>query len=169
MSRQALLITDAQGARRVADLLMPHQIEIRLAAEDDAEMIYDWRTAPSVLGVSRNSKLFTFEEHCAWLRQTLLSPDRLLLVGAHKGKDIGVVRFDINNASAEVSIFLSPGTTGAGLGRALLTAAEARLNLSRPDIRRVDAWVNEDNPASLNMFKHLGYSPRISRLEKEIA
>lgn len=167
MSREALSITDARGARRVADLLMPHQIEIRLAAKDDAVMIYEWRTDPSVLGVSRNSKSFTFDEHQAWLRQTLLDPDRLLLIGAHLGKDIGVVRFDINNGRAEVSIFLLPETTGAGLGRVLLAAAEARLKLSRPDVLRVDAWVTEGNPGSLNMFKHLGYSPRISLLEKE--
>lgn len=169
MSRQALQVTDARGANRVADLLMPKTMQARRATLEDASMIYDWRTSPEVMGVSRNTEPFPYEAHCAWLKRVLVDPHRLLLVGIHEGRDVGVVRFDIDGPRAEVSIFLAPGTMGAGLGRALLSEAEAMLRQDHPQVTLLNAWVKADNPRSFQLFQHLGYSHRISRLEKEFA
>ncbi len=169
MSRQALQMTDARGAGRVADLLMPRTAQVRPATAADARMIYEWRISPEVMGASRNSAPFTFEDHCVWLDRVLTDPQRLLLVGLEGDRQAGVVRFDIDGHRAEVSIFLAPGTMGAGLGRALLKAAETKLRLDHPNVSRIDAWVNADNSRSFQLFQHLGYSHRISRLEKEFA
>ncbi len=167
MSRQALQVTDARGAGRVADLLMPRLAQVRLATVTDARMIYEWRISPEVMGAARNSASFTFEEHCAWLARVLADPQRLLLVGLSGGRESGVVRFDIDGNRAEVSIFLAPCAMGTGLGRAVMMAAEARLRLDYPHVTHVDAWVNADNYRSFQLFQHLGYSHRISRLEKQ--
>ncbi len=167
MSRQSLQVTDAQGAIRVADLLMPKAIQVRRATAEDARMIYEWRTSPEVIGASRNTTAFTFEEHLVWLERVLQDPQRLLLIGLHDGREVGVVRFDIGGGRSEVSIFLAPGTMGAGLGRALLVAGEADLRHKHPQVTLVDAWVNADNPRSFELFQHVGYSHRISRLQKE--
>jgi UDP-2,4-diacetamido-2,4,6-trideoxy-beta-L-altropyranose hydrolase len=169
LSRQALQVTDARGAGRVADLLMPKTVQVRPATSADVRMIYDWRTSPEVMGASRNTASIPFEDHCAWMERVLRDPQRLLLIGLHDGREAGVVRFDIDGHRAEVSIFLAPGKMGAGLGRALLTAGEARLRLEHPQVTHVDAWVNADNPRSFQLFQHLGYSHRISRLEKDFA
>ncbi len=169
MSRQSLQVTDARGAGRVAELLIPKAMQVRHATADDARMIYEWRTSPEVMGASRNTASFPFEDHLAWLERVLQDPQRLLLIGLHDGREIGVVRFDIDGGRAEVSIFLAPGTMGAGLGRSLLAASEAKLRHKHPQVTRVDAWVNADNPRSFQLFQHLGYSHRISRLEKEFA
>jgi UDP-2,4-diacetamido-2,4,6-trideoxy-beta-L-altropyranose hydrolase len=169
ISRQALQVTDARGAGRVADLLMPRTAQVRPATAADARMIYEWRTSPEVMGASRNSASFPFEDHCVWLERVLADPQSLLLVGLDGSREAGVVRFDIDGHRAEVSIFLAPGTMGAGLGRALLTAGEAKLRLEHPQVTNVDAWVNADNLRSFQLFQHLGYSHRANRLEKEFA
>ncbi len=169
LSRQSLQMTDARGAARVAQLLIPKTMQVRRATFDDARMIYGWRSAPEVMGASRNSASFSFEDHCAWLQRVLQDSKRLLLIGRYGGCDAGIVRFDIdiNSGSAEVSIFLASEAMGAGLGRALLAAGEAKLRHEHPQVARVDAWVNADNPRSFQLFQQLGYSHRISRLEKE--
>lgn len=169
LSKQSLQVTDGCGAGRVADLLLPRSMLVRLATLDDAQMIYEWRTAPEVIGASRTTAPFTFDDHCVWLERVLRDPQRLLLIGRHEGTDIGVVRFDIDADRAEVSIFLAPFAMGAGLGSAMLAAGEARLRHEHPAVVRVDAWVNADNLRSFQLFQSLGYSHRISRLEKEIA
>jgi UDP-2,4-diacetamido-2,4,6-trideoxy-beta-L-altropyranose hydrolase len=169
MSQQSLQVTDARGASRVAELLLPKTIQVREATSDDARMIYEWRTSPEVMGASRNTASFPFRDHLAWLEQVLQDSQRLLLIGLHDGREVGVVRFDIDGDRAEVSIFLAPATMGAGLGRALLVAGEVRLRDKHPQVTQVDAWVNADNPRSFQLFQHLGYSHRISRLEKEFA
>lgn len=168
MSRQSLQVTDARGASRVAELLIPKTIYVRDATSNDARMIYDWRTSPEVMGASRNTASFPFEDHLAWLQRVLQDPQRLVLIGRYDGRDVGVVRFDVEGDRAQVSIFLAPGTIGAGLGRALLTAGEVRLRGKHPQVTWVDAWVNADNPRSFQLFQHLGYSHRTSRLEKAL-
>lgn len=169
MSRQALQVTDGRGAIRVADLLMPRMMQVRQATQEDARMIFEWRTTPEVMGVSRNTDPIMYEAHCAWMTRVLADPNRLLLVGLLEGRDAGVVRFDMDGCCAEVSIFLAPGAIGFGLGRALLTAAEARLRQDHPQVKTLSAWVKKDNPRSLQLFQHLGYFHRDSRLEKEFA
>jgi len=169
MSQQSLQVTDARGASRVAELLMPKTMQVRDATSDDARMIYEWRISPEVIGASRNTASFPLEDHLAWLERVLQDPQRLLLIGLHDGREVGVVRFDIDGGRAEVSIFLAPCAMGAGLGRALLAAGEFKLRHMHPQVTRVDAWVNADNPRSFQLFQHLGYSTRISRLEKEFA
>jgi UDP-2,4-diacetamido-2,4,6-trideoxy-beta-L-altropyranose hydrolase len=169
LSRQSLQVTDANGADRVADLLMPETIQVRPGTYGDARMIYDWRTSPEVMGSSRSTGPFTFEDHCAWLERVLKDPQRLLLIGLREGREAGVVRFDIDRCRAEVSIFLAPGMMGNGLGRALLAASEARLRYEHPHVTHIDAWVNANNPRSFRLFQHLGYCHHISRLEKEFA
>lgn len=167
MSQQSLKVTDARGADRVADLLMPKAMQVRHATAEDARMIFECRTSPEVMGASRTAASFTFKDHLAWLDRVLQDPQRLLLIGLHDGREVGVVRFDIDGDRAEVSIFLAPGTMGAGLGRALLAASEFKLRHKHPQVSRVDAWVNSDNLRSSQLFQHLGYTQRISRLEKE--
>lgn len=169
MSQQSLQVTDGRGVDRVAELLMPKVMQVRHATSDDAQMIYEWRNSSEVMGASRNTDFFTFDDHCIWLEEVLQDPQRLLLIGLHEGDDTGVVRFDIDGDRAEVSIFLAPGAMGHGLGRALLAAAEVRLQQEYPQVTRVDAWVNTNNPRSYLLFQHLGYSHQISRLEKEFA
>lgn len=169
MSERSLQVTDARGAGRVAELLLPKYMQVRDATFGDARMIYEWRTSPEVMGASRNAASFPFEDHVAWLEQVLQDPQRLLLIGLYDGREVGVVRFDVNGYRAEVSIFLAPGTMGAGLGRALLVAGEHRLRDKHPQVTLIDAWVNADNPRSFHLFQHLGYTHRISRLEKEFA
>lgn len=167
LSKQALQVTDARGAARVADLLMPKEVQIRTVTSFDARMIFEWRTSSEINGASRNTTSFSFEHHCTWLDQVLRDPQRQLLIGLYEGREIGVVRFDIEGDCAEVSIYLAPSATGAGLGRALLTAGESRLRQEYPNVTRIDAWVNADNIRSFQFFHHLGYSHRISLLDKE--
>ncbi|APC05333.1 hypothetical protein AOC10_01710 [Polynucleobacter asymbioticus] len=169
MSLQALLVADGRGTQRVADVLIPQNIQVRRATSADVRMIYEWRTSPEVMGVSRDTAPFNFQEHCLWMEKALTDVNRLLLIGVYLGQDIGVVRFDIADSLAEVSIFLSPSQIGSGLGRTLLEAAEDRLRQDYPQVRSLDAWVNEGNSRSFQMFKSLGYSQRIIHLNKEFA
>lgn len=169
MSQQALRITDGRGAKRIADILMPRVLEVRVANLNDARKIYDWRSNPSVQKMSRNSAVFSFEDHCEWLIQSLSNPARVLLIGQHQQTEIGVVRFDIQGSRAEVSIFLAPDQSGEGLGGAFMQAAEDYLCSTYPQVRWVDAWVKDCNQSSMSMFNRLGYITQISCLEKEIA
>jgi RimJ/RimL family protein N-acetyltransferase len=90
------------------------------------------------------------------------------LIGQLAGADIGVVRFDISGAEAEVSIYVAPGVGGSGTGVELLVAAEAWLADQRPAVRTVMAEVLHDNQASHRMFESGGYTRRKTLYTKEL-
>lgn len=87
----------------------------------------------------------------------LASPDRLLLIGQREGTPIGVVRFDIRNDEAEVSIYLVSGIKEVGLGRCLMQSAEHWFALNRPEISKICAHVLGGNERSHRLFLGLDY------------
>ena len=78
--------------------------------------------------------------------------NRELIIGTLGNKTVGVVRFDIEDAAAEVSIYLVPEGGFSGQGRNLLMSAELWLKANRPAIKRIRASVLAENDASKNIF-----------------
>lgn len=169
MSSQALRVTDAKGTHRVSSFLIPPLIELRDVGLGDSDLIFRWRSAPEVTTASRDQKTIDFDSHTAWFERALKDPDKLLMVGMVHGTDFGVVRFDVSNNSARISIFLSADFVGKRLGPALLTAAERHLREVRGEVDSIEALVNADNFRSECMFISCGYSLRAKCFVKDLS
>jgi RimJ/RimL family protein N-acetyltransferase len=85
------------------------------------------------------------------------SPDRLLLIGQRDDGPVGVVRFDIQDNDAEVSIYIVPHVKEPGLGRDLLHSAERWFAVNSPGINRVHAHVLGANARSHRLFLGADY------------
>ncbi|MDO8464120.1 MAG: UDP-2,4-diacetamido-2,4,6-trideoxy-beta-L-altropyranose hydrolase [Gallionella sp.] len=157
ISRNAMRAVDGRGVLRVIGNLGCSSIEIRVAKHEDSKQLFEWRNHPTVRAASRNSEVINWEAHQKWLATVLASPDRLLLIGQREGVPVGVVRFDIQDDEAEVSIYLIPGIKEAGLGRCLLQSAEHWFALNRPGICKICAHVLGGNERSHHLFLGLGY------------
>lgn len=157
ISRSAMHAVDGRGVLRVIGNLGCSGIEIRVASQEDSEQLFEWRNHPAVRAVSRNPDAINWEEHQKWFAAVLASPDRLLLIGQRDGAPVGVVRFDIQDDGAEVSIYLVPGIKEAGLGRGLLQSAEHWFAVNWPGICKVRAHVLGGNERSHRLFLGLGY------------
>jgi L-amino acid N-acyltransferase YncA len=79
------------------------------------------------------------------------------LIGEVQQTPVGVVRFDIHDGTAEVSIYLVPEPSYRGLGRKLLSAAENWLVINRPKVSKLIAYVLQGNGASIRLFQSMGY------------
>jgi RimJ/RimL family protein N-acetyltransferase len=106
--------------------------------------------------------------HRAWLSATLADKDKALLIGEHDGQPVGVVRFDIAGAEAEVSIYVAPDLSGKGYGSELLLQSERWLSTNRPEVLRVNAHVLGSNQKSHKLFERNGFVMRSSTYSKEI-
>jgi RimJ/RimL family protein N-acetyltransferase len=91
---------------------------------------------------------------------------------------VGVIRFDIEGSSAEISIYLDPDQRGRGLGPATLAAGSAWIGVAREQVTRLTAVISDENAASLRAFEKAGFrragnvwiceiggSARVSRVE----
>lgn len=159
-------MVDGNGTQRVSGLMLQPNIHLRYATLDDSRSLFDWRNDSLVRRFSRNTKLINWEEHSEWIGRVLSDPKRHLLIGTIDAEAIGVLRFDISEARAEISLYLVPGKQGGGLGGALVAAGERWLQEHHPEVKTVDAEILAKNTISHKMFSNSGYTLTASRYAK---
>jgi UDP-2,4-diacetamido-2,4,6-trideoxy-beta-L-altropyranose hydrolase len=150
-------MVDGFGASRVVGSMGGSGIQLRQAAPGDSRSIFEWRNHPTVRAASRTADVIDWDCHEKWFAAVLKSPDRLLLVAERAGVAIGVVRFDLKDQEAEISIYLVPDTHPWGEGRELLLTAEGWLVVNRPNVLQIRAYVLGTNRRAQRLFLGAGY------------
>jgi RimJ/RimL family protein N-acetyltransferase len=69
---------------------------------------------------------------------------------------------------ARVSLYVKPGISGQGWGRAILKAGERWLRQNRPEVMLIEAEVLSENLASMHVFNAAGFQPGRVLLRKEL-
>lgn len=168
MAIAARATVDGRGVDRVASAISPPNIALRLATEQDARQVWEWRNAPEIRATAIDTAEIPWESHSAWFARRIADPNSVMLVAEEGAASVGVVRFDLDGEAAAVSIFLAPGNAGRGMGRAILQAGERRVQTLHPEIRRFQADVRPENGASIALFRGADYRPILSCLERTV-
>jgi RimJ/RimL family protein N-acetyltransferase len=166
MSRRAMELVDGKGATRVRRAMGVTSMNMRPASPADARHIFEWRNHADVRRYSINSESIDWETHRSWFEKTLERPDRVLLIGEASGHPAGVVRFDIDGCTAEISIYKVPGGSALLPGGELLAAAESWLAARHPEVHQLTATVLRENEVSRFLFLSAGYSAEGTRFSK---
>lgn len=169
LSANGMLAVDGQGVRRVADKLDNGQLKMRLALLTDSEDLYQWRNSPGIRAVSRQSAPIAREQHQAWLESVLADKSKVLLIAMQETASVGVVRFDIEDEVAEISIYNVPESGNVGKGHLVLNSAENWMKAHRPQVRRFRAQVLGDNQPSHRLFISAGYELECTTYLKKVA
>ena len=168
MSRNGLRMVDGRGRERVVRALGYSDVRVRDATPADSANILSWRNEPDVRLVSIDSRAIDQATHDAWFASVMADPDRMLLIGERGQRQVGVVRFDVREDEARVSIFLAPGLAGTGMGSDLLAAGEEGLAERRRNVKVVLADVKGGNLASRRLFEAAGYELRSALYVKRL-
>jgi UDP-2,4-diacetamido-2,4,6-trideoxy-beta-L-altropyranose hydrolase len=168
LSIAGMRMVDGRGTARVVAAILGERITMRAAGPQDSGNLHAWRNAPAVREVSRNSKPIALEDHRRWFDALLGDPRRVLLIGEDADGAVGVVRFDLQDTTAEVSIYLAEPRLGQGLGPGLLRAAEHWLEQHRPQVEALEAEVLAGNTPSDLLFARGGYALCAKRYTKRI-
>ena len=127
---------------------------IRALHVNDIFDIFLWRNDAKTVFYSKKSKKIKFSEHIKWFRETITNFNTRIYIGFKKKKQkilkIGIVRFDIKENIAIVSINLNPAMRGRGLSYMLLAAGIKKI-LKFGKIKLV-AEIKMNNLASINCF-----------------
>ena len=166
ISTRCLDTVDCKGADRVVSGLMNIDIKLRRADIDDMQKVYDWRNHINTRKYSRNNTRIDFQQHQRWFRDVINNQDRLLLMGTSGARDIAVLRYDIDNDEAEISVFLAPDEIGKGYGKALLAAGEKYILANRPEIKSIVAEVIAENKVSQKLFESADYTLNVMKYIK---
>lgn len=168
LSRQGWSLVDGEGARRVAGHLLATQLTPRRATPADSAALLAWRNHPDTRRRSFDPAEIAPATHESWLKAVLADPDRELLIVERAGAPLGVLRYDIADGRALVSIYLVPGLAGQGWGVRLLLAGEAWLRRQRPEARILEAEIASANIASSRAFQAAGFAPVRARFRKDL-
>lgn len=133
------------------------EIILRRATASDECRIFEWRNAPETRRYAFNPDAVAWEDHVRWFSDLLARTDRHLLIGELDSQPMGVLRYDVVNEVAEVSIYLVPGCGGRGLGTALLKEGNAWVARHLPQVTTLSAKILPDNIASRKSFAKAGY------------
>jgi UDP-2,4-diacetamido-2,4,6-trideoxy-beta-L-altropyranose hydrolase len=168
MAGRAADTCDGHGARRVAARMMSFELRLRPAALADRDRILAWRNDEVTRRFSLDAAPIDPDRHAAWFAQRMNDEDGALLIGEDAHGPVGVLRYDVNGATARVSVYLVPGRHGEGLGALLLHAGHRWLCANRPAVRAIDAEVMAENHASRLAFAEAGYLPRQFGLRRSL-
>ena len=169
LSKNSGEIVDGNGTYRVAQVLRADkEIQIRQANATDEKSLFEWRNHRKIREVSLNTDEITWDQHHAWFSTLLSNNNRVLLVGEYKDTPIGVVRFDLQNDCAEISIYLVQQNESNGLGISLLRSAEKWIFEYRNEIKKLKANVLENNHLSQSFFIKAGYKLVTKMYSKEL-
>lgn len=169
LSRKGLQAVDGRGVKRVLRAMGIREVTVRKATREDSARVFGWRNHPSIRAVSRSSAPIPRASHEKWFARVIGDRKGGLLIGERRGSEIGVVRFDVEDGEAEVSIYLAPGVGAEGSGPELLLAAESWLAANRKKVRAIRATVLRDNERSRGLFEACGYRLAATTHEKALS
>ncbi len=159
MSARSAGLVDGSGAERIARRFAAPALRLRVARLEDCGAIHRWRVDEQTRSFSHDSRPIPYESHERWFRQALANPERVLLIGEAEGSAAGILRYDLEQESAIVSINLAPEWRGRGLGAQFLRSGTEWLRLHHPTVREIRAEVLHQNMASHAIFVDAGYVP----------
>lgn len=168
-SERVMALVDGRGAEKVAPVLMAHALQLRLAEAEDARAIFQWRNHPAVRNHSGNTQEISWDEHRQWFEKRLTTNSGPILIGEFNDKPVGVVRFDISNHEAAVSVYLVPESGFKGWGGCLLDQSEHWLRQHHPEVLTLHAYVLPNNEPSKKLFAKLNYTLNVSQAQLEFA
>lgn len=159
MTARLAALVDARGAPRVADALRADPLALRAATQEDCERVWQWRNHPDIRRHALNPAEIDLATHRAWFATALVDPDKAMLIGEDGSGPVGVLRYDIREGGATISVYLVPGRQGRGLGPRLIEAGTDWLRVHRPKVAVIHAEIRPENVASLGAFAKAGFVP----------
>jgi RimJ/RimL family protein N-acetyltransferase len=162
MSARSAELVDGRGAERVVGFFAAPGLHLREALWEDCGAIHSWRSDEQTRSFSHDSRPIPYEIHERWFRDALANPERIMLIGEAKGSAVGILRYDLQQERAIVSINLAPEWRGRGLGARLLRIGTEWMRCHYPAVREIRAEVLYQNKASHAVFADAGYVPYCS-------
>ena len=157
MSQVARRLVDGLGSERVCSALQGRELRLRLVDESDCRLLFEWADDPAARAASFHSAVIPWEEHVSWFAERLRDPRSVIYIGENAaGHPVGLVRFQIQDVRAVMSVNVAPQFRGQGWGRELI-AFSLRSLARESTVRRVEAFVKPDNQASLRVFEASGF------------
>ena len=131
-------------------------ISLRLAEKKDLMEVFNLSNEDLVRKSSFKPGKIELVDHKKWFLQKLQDKNALILIAENNKHFIGVVRFDMKKENV-IGISISPDFRGQGLGSRLIAKGLKYLEKTKPEIKKITAYIKVDNIASIKTFEKSGF------------
>ena len=156
LSNKSKKMVDGFGLDRINEFIQPVEFKFRKVTLSDAKKLFFWRNNPDIRKISKNKKTLNFDSHIIWLKKVLKDPKILFLIAENENEPIGVIRFNIFQNIATLSIYKVPNSRKSF---GLIKKSSNWLFKRHPNIKGIKADILEENEVSYNAFYSAGYRP----------
>lgn len=134
---------------------------LRLAEEDDVDLIYEWANEPEVRKNSFNSDPIPYENHLKWYRGMMDNKERnVQLILMKEATPVGQCRLRVEKGEAEIGCSIDKNYRGMGYGSLIFSTLNTWVTSNRKDIKCIIAKVKTNNYSSQKALINAGYKKR---------
>ena len=164
-------LIDEFGTRRICNLLSNEKIRISLRCikSQDKSILFKLANDIDVRENSFNKKEISIEEHKKWFEKSFNSKDSIIyLAFCQHNSPIGQIRFDIKDKLAILDFSIEKSVRGKGLGYILVIEGIKKILKENKNFNIIEANVVKSNIASIGIFRRIGFSEDLSKLNNTI-
>lgn len=132
------------------------RISLRIARDDDASRLMEWRNDGDAVRFSGTGRPVTAAEHETWFSARRRDGGSRLWIAEEDGLPVGQVRLDVDRGVGTVSIAVAAEHRGRKAAVAMLDAMLAEV-AGDPDVRFLRAVTHPQNLMSQHAFERAGY------------
>ena len=127
------------------------KIKFRPVSVSDAKILLDWRNDPETRKQSINTEEVKLDRHIEWLENSIVNPNRKLLIALYGEEPVGTVRLDTEEPFSEISWTIAPSARGKGTGTKMVGSALEFFNCP------IKAKIKPENIASIKLAENVGF------------
>ena len=132
---------------------------VRKVNDGDSIDIFDWRNDALTRQMSHKTDYVEWDRHSNWFSTSLTNENKLLIMCEKKDtlEKIAIVRFDVDEGRALISINLNPNQRGKSLAKLCLTNSIDYFSKYFSDINKIVAEIKKENITSEKTFLGIGF------------
>ena len=156
-SEQGQNLVNGKGRQKIIRAMLAEQIKLRRAQETDCELLWKLANDPDNRAVSFSSAPIPWEDHTHWFNSKLNSANCMMYIATMNDRTpLGQIRYDIKQENAVISISIDKKFRSKGYGVVLIRKT-SQILFNESNVRRVHAYVKQDNNVSANVFTKAGF------------
>ena len=164
LSQKSKKLVDGFGIQRIYESIYPTKYNFRFVNLGDSENIFNWRNSMTIRSISKDKKVLDYESHLRWFKKKLSDKNVLFLIAEFQSNPIGVIRFEIEENDAFISIYKVPKSPKSF---GLIKKSSMWLFSNYPNIKKIKAEILADNEKSYNAFSYAGFKGPTFRMYLE--
>jgi UDP-2,4-diacetamido-2,4,6-trideoxy-beta-L-altropyranose hydrolase len=157
LSEQEQRLVNGKGKQKIIRAMLAGQLKLRRVNENDCKLLWKWANDPEIRAASFSPVFIPWEDHTHWFNSKLNSANCMMYIAMlDDGTSLGQIRYDIKQENAVISISIDSKFRSKGYGAVLIRETSQRL-FNESNVRKVHAYVKQDNNASASVFTKTGF------------